>query len=58
MAIEMEKEKEYANEKAFYKGKDYDLKSHPLETQTTSPMSPSLESDDDFDMSEGLYQIN
>ena len=50
----MEKEKKYAKEKAFYQGKDYDLKSHQLDPNNL-PDVPSLGSDDDFDMSEGVY---
>lgn len=51
---QMEKEKKYAKEKAFYQGKDYDLKSHQLDPNNL-PDVPSLKSDDDFDMSEGVY---
>jgi len=51
---QMEKEKKYAKEKAFYQGKDYDLKSHQLDPNNL-PDVPSLEPDDDFDMSEGVY---
>ena len=51
---QMEKEKKYAKEKAFYQGKDYDLKSYEIDPDSL-PDVPSLESDDDFDMSEGVY---
>jgi len=51
---QMEKEKKYAKEKAFYQGEDYDLKSYEIDPDSL-PDVPSLESDDDFDMSEGVY---
>ena len=51
---QMEKEKKYAKEKAFYQGKDYDLKSYQLDPNRL-PDVPSLEPDYDFDMSEGVY---
>ena len=51
---QMEKEKKYAKEKAFYQGKDYDLKSYELDPDRL-PDVPSLEPDDEFDMSEGVY---
>lgn len=51
---QMEKEKKYAKEKAFYQGKDYDLKSYELDPDNL-PDVPSLEPDYDFDMSEGVY---
>ena len=50
----MEKEKKYAKEKAFYQGKDYDLKSYEIDPDSL-PDVPSLEPDYDFDMSEGVY---
>ena len=51
---QMEKEKKYAKEKAFYQGKDYDLKSYEIDPDSL-PDVPSLEPDYDFDMSEGVY---
>ena len=51
---QIEKEKKYAKEKTFYQGKDYDLKSYQLDPDRL-PDVPSLEPDDDFDMSEGVY---
>jgi len=51
---QIEKEKKYAKEKAFYQGKEYDLKSYEIDPDSL-PDVPSLESDDDFDMSEGVY---
>ena len=51
---QMEKEKKYAKEKAFYQGEDYDLKSHEIDPNVLSKI-PSLEPDYDFDMSEGVY---
>ena len=51
---QMEKEKKYAKEKAFYQGKEYDLKSYEIDPDSL-PDVPSLEPDDDFDMSEGVY---
>jgi len=51
---QIEKEKKYAKEKAFYQGKDYDLKSYEIDPDSL-PDVPSLESDYDFDMSEGVY---
>lgn len=51
---QMEKEKKYAKEKAFYQGKDYDLKTYELDPNNL-PDVPSMEPDDDFDMSEGVY---
>jgi len=51
---QMEKEKKYAKEQAFYQGEDYDLKSYEIDPDSL-PDVPSLEPDDDFDMSEGVY---
>ena len=51
---QMEKEKKYAKEKAFYQGDDYDLKSYEIDPDSL-PDVPSLEPDYDFDMSEGVY---
>jgi hypothetical protein len=51
---QMEKEKKYAKEKTFYQGKEYDLKSYEIDPDSLSKI-PSLEPDDDFDMSEGVY---
>ncbi|PHS39130.1 MAG: hypothetical protein COB07_06755 [Sulfurovum sp.] len=51
---QMEKEKKYAKEKAFYQGEDYDLKAHEVDPDILSKI-PSLEPDYDFDMSEGVY---
>ena len=51
---QMEKEKKYAKEKAFYQGKDYDLKSYEINPDSL-PDVPSLEPDYEFDMSEGVY---
>jgi hypothetical protein len=51
---QIEKEKKYAKEKTFYQGKEYDLKSYEIDPNSLSKI-PSLESDDDFDMSEGVY---
>ena len=51
---QMEKEKKYAKEKTFYQDKDYDLKSYEIDPDSLSDI-PSLEADDDFDMSEGVY---
>jgi len=51
---QMEKEKRYAKEKTFYQDKDYDLKSYEIDPDSLSDI-PSLEPDDDFDMSEGVY---
>ena len=51
---QMEKEKKYAKEKAFYQGKDYDLKSYEIDPNNL-PDVPTLEPDYDFDMSEGVY---
>jgi len=51
---QMEKEKKYAKERTFYQGKDYDLKSYEIDPDSL-PDVPSLEPDDDFDMSEGVY---
>ena len=51
---QMEKEKKYAKEKAFYQGKDYDLKSYEIDPNSL-PDVPLLEPDYDFDMSEGVY---
>ena len=51
---QMEKEKKYAKEKAFYQGADYDLKSYQIDPNSL-PDVPSLEPDYDFDMSEGVY---
>ena len=51
---QMEKEKKYAKEKAFYQGEDYDLKSYEIDPDSL-PDVPSLEPDYEFDMSEGVY---
>ena len=51
---QMEKEKKYAKEQAFYQGEDYDLKSYEIDPDSL-PDVPSLEPDYDFDMSEGVY---
>ena len=51
---QIEKEKKYAKEKTFYQGKDYDLKSYEIDPDSL-PDVPSLEPDDEFDMSEGVY---
>lgn len=51
---QMEKEKKYAKEQAFYQGEEYDLKSYEIDPDSL-PDVPSLEPDDDFDMSEGVY---
>jgi len=51
---QMEKEKKYAKEKAFYQGKDYHLESYELDPDNL-PDVPALEPDYDFDMSEGVY---
>ncbi len=51
---QMEKEKKYAKEKAFYQGEDYDLKSYEIDPDSL-PDVPALEPDYDFDMSEGVY---
>ena len=51
---QMEKEKKYAKEKAFYQGADYDLKSYEIDPESL-PDVPSLEPDYDLDMSEGVY---
>ena len=51
---QIEKEKKYAKEKAFYQGKDYDLKSYEINPDSL-PDVPSLEPDYEFDMSEGVY---
>jgi len=51
---QMEKEKKYAKEKTFYQGKEYDLESYKIDPDAL-PDVPSLEPDDDFDMSEGVY---
>lgn len=51
---QIEKEKKYAKEKAFYQGEDYDLKSYEIDPDSL-PDVPSLEPDYDFDMSEGVY---
>ena len=51
---QIEKEKKYEKEKTFYQGKEYDLKSYEIDPNSLSKI-PSLEPDDDFDMSEGVY---
>ena len=51
---QMEKEKKYAKEKAFYQGADYDLKSYEIDPDSL-PDVPALEPDYEFDMSEGVY---
>lgn len=51
---QMEKEKKYAKEQAFYQGDDYDLESYEIDPDSL-PDVPSLEPDYDFDMSEGVY---
>ncbi len=51
---QMEKEKKYAKEQTFYRGKEYDLKSYEVDPDSL-PDVPSIKPDYDFDMSEGVY---
>ena len=50
----MEKEKKFAKEQKFYQGKDYDLKSEEIDPAVIDAI-PYQEPENDFDMSEGVY---
>ncbi len=48
---QMEKEKKYAKEKAFYEGKDYNLSDKTVDPHELDKI-PVIEPEDDFDMSD------
>ncbi|WP_309498134.1 hypothetical protein [Sulfurovum sp.] len=50
----MEKEKKYAKEKRFYNADEYDFKGAQVDPKSLDHI-PTLEPDDDFDMSTGVY---
>jgi alkyl sulfatase BDS1-like metallo-beta-lactamase superfamily hydrolase len=50
----MEKEKKFAQEQKFYQGDEYDLKSEEIDPKTIDSI-PSIEPENDFDMSTGVY---
>ena len=50
----IEKEKKFAQEQKFYQGKEYDLKSEEIDPKTIDSI-PSIEPENDFDMSTGVY---
>ncbi len=45
------KEKQYAKEKAFYHGKDYNLSATQIDEDTVNSV-PTIEPEDDFDMTD------
>lgn len=49
LKIEMEKEKKYAKEQAFYTIENYDLKGSEVNKESLDSL-PDLENQDDFDM--------
>ncbi|WP_457746326.1 hypothetical protein [Sulfurimonas sp.] len=51
---EIEKEKKFAKEQKFYQGKEYDLKSEEIDPSIIDSI-PSIEPENDFDMSTGVY---
>jgi len=50
----IEKEKKFAKEQKFYQGDEYDLKSEEIDPSMIDAI-PSIEPENDFDMSEGVY---
>ncbi len=50
----VEKEKKFAKEQRFYQADEYDFKGAQVDPNALDKI-PSLESDDDFDMSTGVY---
>jgi len=50
----IEKEKKFAKEQKFYQGDEYDLKSEEIDPSIIDAI-PSIEPENDFDMSEGVY---
>ena len=50
----IEKEKKIAKEQKFYQGDEYDLKSEEIDPSIIDAI-PSIEPENDFDMSEGVY---
>jgi len=51
---QMEREKKYAKEKAFYMGKDYNLSEHQVDPKSLKHIK-TIEPDYDFDMDTGVY---
>lgn len=50
----VEKEKKFAKEQRFYQADEYDFKGAQVDPNALDKI-PSLEPDDDFDMSTGVY---